>query len=127
MHADQEERREFLRIDHEVNLNYREIKDQKLFQKKEILTRNISACGLLFRTTNMPPALSSIIQIELDTKMLNVCSEVEEDLMLYKGCVLGKVVRIAEGEPGVSYDIGVCFLRKKDSTDKKLEEMLPEQ
>jgi len=126
MHADHDDQREFLRIDYETNLNYQEIKDQKLSHKKEILTRNISACGVLFRTTNMPPALSSIIRIELDPKMVNVCSELEEDLILHNGGVLGKVVRISEGEPGVSYDIGVCFLRKRDITDKELEEMLPE-
>lgn len=121
-----DERREFLRVDHETLLNYKEVKGDRLSPKNEILTRNVSACGLLFRTSNIPPALSSVIWVELDPKLLSICSEIEKDLVIRSGGIFGRVVRIAEGEPGVSYDVGVCFLRKKNMTDKEIMELLPE-
>lgn len=124
MYSFDEENREFLRVDHESNVNFRELKPDKLANKNEVLTQNISACGLLFRTKQIPPALSKIIWVELDPKMVNVCSEIEEDLLIKDGGILGRVVRIAEGEPEVSYDVGVCFLRRKDLKDEEIEHFL---
>lgn len=120
MFSYEEDNREFLRIDHETTLNFREVKAEKLSNKHEVLTQNISACGVLFRTQQVPPALSSLIWIEMDQKMLNICSEIEEDLIFRDQGILGRVVRIAEGDPGISYDVGVCFLRKKDMTEEEI-------
>ena len=124
MHAEQEERREFLRVDYEQGVKFRELKGEKLSQKSDILTRNMSACGLLFRTESLPPALSSVIWIELDPKMVSICSEIEGDLVIHKGGIFGRVVRIAEGEPGKSYDIGIAFLRRKDMSEAEISELL---
>nr|HPN73600.1 hypothetical protein [Candidatus Omnitrophota bacterium] len=87
-----------------------------------VISRNISASGLLFRTDNESsiPAISSTIWIKLDEKMLNVCSEVEEDLIQFQGGVFARVVRISEGDPGVSYDVGVSFLRKRNMSDEDI-------
>ncbi len=124
MHAEFEERREFLRVDYEKSLNFKELKGDKLAQKSEVITKNVSACGIMFRTTSLPPALSSIIWIELDPKMMSICSEIENDLVIHEGGIFGKVVRIAEGEPGQSYDIGVAFLRKKDMTQDQIKALV---
>ena len=56
--------------------------------------------------------------------MMNICAEIEEDLVIWKNGVYGRVVRIAEGEPGKSYDVGVCFLRKKNMTDDEIKALL---
>ena len=80
MNVPGEEQREFLRVDHETTLNFREVKSEKLSNKNSVLTRNVSASGLLFRTENIPPALSSTIVVELNEKMMSLCSEVEKDL-----------------------------------------------
>ena len=56
--------------------------------------------------------------------MLNVCAEIEEDLIVHKGGVFGRVVRIAEGNPGISYDIGVCFLRKGSMKEEEIQVLL---
>ncbi|HNX90420.1 MAG TPA: hypothetical protein PKY78_08820 [Candidatus Omnitrophota bacterium] len=125
MSSEFEEKREFLRIDLSETLAVREVKANKLSPRSEILTRNVSPSGVLIRTANIPPALSSILWIELDQKMMNICSEIETDLIIRGGGVYGRVVRIAEGEPGLSYDVGVCFLRRKNLTDLELEEILP--
>ncbi|MBU1128481.1 MAG: hypothetical protein KKB12_01690 [Candidatus Omnitrophica bacterium] len=124
MHAECDENREFFRLDHETALNFREVKSDKLANKQEILVRNISACGLLFRTESIPPTLSSSIWIELDPKMMGLCKEIEEDLLILNNGILGRVVRISEGEPGISYDVGIGFLRKKDMTPEEIEDLL---
>ena len=126
MCAEFEEHREFLRVGHEVNVKYHEVKKSEASPKIDILTKNVSACGLLFRTSHIPPALSSIIWVELDSRMINVCSEIEGDLLIHKGGILGRVVRLAEGEPGVSYDVGICFLRKKDMSEDEIGKLLAE-
>ena len=122
MFADIEDKREFLRMDHEASLNFKTLKDSKFRKKGDITSKNISACGLLFRTSTESsiPALSTIVWIELDPRMMNICSEIEDDLVIHNNGVFGRVVRIAEGEPGESYDIGVCFLRKKDLPKERI-------
>lgn len=125
MNAESDEKREFLRVDYETPLTFKILKGEKLTAKSDISSRNVSASGLLFRTGNEAsiPALSSIVWIQLDDKMMNICSEIEEDLVIYKSGVFGRVVRIAEGEPGKSFDIGVCFLRKSELTEKELTDL----
>lgn len=126
MHAEGDDKREFLRVDYEKDLNFKVLKGDKLSTKNDIQSLNVSACGLLFRTPNEAsiPALSSIVWMELDSKMVNICSEIEQDLVIHKNGVFGRVVRIAEGEPGKSYDIGVCFLRKSTMTETEMKELL---
>jgi c-di-GMP-binding flagellar brake protein YcgR len=120
---DDKNKREFFRVDYETELNFKVLKGDKLDHKSDVLSRNISACGLLFRTSTEAsiPVLSSIVWIELDPKILNICSEIEADLITHKDGVFGRVVRIAEGEPGKSYDIGVAFLRKKNMSKEEIE------
>ena len=124
MYVESDNNREFLRMDHETTLKFREAKTDKLANRQEILTRNNSACGLLFRSEAIPPTLSSIIWVEMDPKMLGLCEEIESELLILNNGVLGRVVRIAEGEPGVSYDVGVCFLRKKNMSPVEIESLL---
>ena len=120
-----EDKREFLRIDHEALIEFKMLKSGKLSSKKDSLTRNISASGLLFRveTETAIPALSAIIWIKLDEKMLNICAEIEEDLILFENGVFARVVRISEGQAGLSYDIGVSFLRKKNMSEDDIKEL----
>jgi len=126
MHAESENLREFLRVDHETPLNFKVLAGEKFTARADVFSKNISACGLLFRTTKETsiPALSSIVWLELDPRMMNVCNEIEEDLVIYKNGIFGRVVRIAEGEPGVSYDVGICFLRKKDMTPEEIQALI---
>jgi len=123
MNMEEQDKREFLRVDYETPLNFKVLSGDKLTSKSDVSARNVSACGLLFRTSTESsiPALSSIVWIELDQKMMNICAEIEEDLVTHKNGIFGRVVRIAEGEPGKSYDIGVCFLRKKDKSEQDIQ------
>ncbi|MBD3296653.1 MAG: hypothetical protein GF392_04735 [Candidatus Omnitrophica bacterium] len=125
MHSDVDDKREFLRVDHEIPLNFKVMGADKMLSKPDIESRNISASGLLFRTTRdcSIPALSSIVWVELDPRMMNICSEIEDDLIVHNNGVFGRVVRIAEGTPGQSYDVGVCFLRKKDMSEDEIQSL----
>lgn len=126
MHTEGENLREFLRVDHDTPLNFKVMAGEKFAARSDVFSRNISACGLLFRTTKETsiPALSSIVWVELDSRMINVCSEIEEELLIHKNGIFGRIVRIAEGEPGISYDVGVCFLRKRDMTSEEIQSLL---
>jgi hypothetical protein len=117
--SEYDEKREFLRVDHEAPIEFKTLSADKLSSKKEVMSRNVSASGLLFRTTSESaiPSVSGTIWIKLDEKILNICSEIEEDLIQFRGGVFARVVRISEGEPGVSFDVGVSFLRKKNMTE----------
>lgn len=126
MESNGDEKREFLRVDIEKLLNFKVLSGDKLVAKSDVYSKNISGAGLLFRTTTEAsiPAISSIVWVELDEKMMNICAEVEEDLVSYKSGIFGRVVRIAEGEPGKSYDIGVCFLRKSHMTKNEIDALM---
>lgn len=125
---EKDDRREFLRVAYDKQLNFKVLKGEKLAGKQDIYSRNISASGLLFTTSSESsiPVLASIVWIELDQKLMNVCSEIETDLIIHNNGVFGRVVRIAEGEPGKSYDIGVCFLRKKEMTPEEIQNLTAE-
>lgn len=127
MNVSFDEHREFLRVEYAAPVHYKEVRANRLLFKNEMLTRNISPAGILFRTKSVPPALSSTVWIELDQKMMNICSEIEHDLIVRDQGIFGRVVRIAEGEPGMSYDVGICFLRRKSLTDRDLAEILPDK
>ena len=59
--------------------------------------------------------------------MMSVCSEIEDDLLIHNGGIFGRVVRIAEGEPAKSYDVGIAFLRKKSMTQEEIEQLVSEK
>ncbi|MCK5451567.1 MAG: hypothetical protein KAI70_07365 [Candidatus Omnitrophica bacterium] len=124
--TDTVDKREFLRIDHGALLNLKVLKGEKLRMKENTVGRNISACGLLFRINGEDsiPALSSVVWVELDAKMLNICLEIEKDLIVHNGGIFGRVVRIAEGDPGQTYDIGVCFLRRKNMKEEDVQALI---
>ncbi|MFH1837484.1 MAG: PilZ domain-containing protein [Candidatus Omnitrophota bacterium] len=121
-----EERREFLRVDHETLLNLKILTGDRFTSKSDITSRDISASGLLFRTKKdvSVPAISSIVWLGLDERMVNICAEIEDDLIIHNEGVFGRVVRISEGEPGISYDVGVCFLRRKDMSEEEIQELI---
>ena len=130
--SNSDEKREFLRVDYEAPVEMKLVKGAGLSAKKDVYSRDISASGLLIRTWSESaiPNLSSMVWIKLDDKMMNICGEIENDLILFNGGVFGRVVRIAEGEPGQSYDVGVCFLRRNSMSEddiKALTEGLNEE
>ncbi len=122
MDGDFKEKREFPRVEYESSLIFKVLSGDRLVARPDICSRNVSAGGLLFRTSTESsiPAISRIVWTELDAKLRDVCSVISNDLVTHKAGILGKVVRIAEGEPGRSYDVGVSFLRKKNPPEEEV-------
>lgn len=120
-----EDKREFFRVDYETPVKLKVQGNEKFVTKSEVVSQNISPSGILFRTdseSSIPP-ISSVVWVELDPKMLTICEEIEGDLVIHEGGVFGRVVRISEGVPGESYDIGVCFLRRQNLDDSQIESL----
>lgn len=105
------DRREFLRLDFRQPLRFRMVPSSG-----EVLHdasgSNISVSGLLFKSRVLPP-LSSVLWMDVDTRTLRICREIDERVLVQDGGLIGRVVRVEEnpGEAG-TFSVGVCFLRK---------------
>lgn len=108
------EKREFFRYRHEKPAHFTEIdkNEHTLSDIVDAITKNLSACGVLF-TSQYPPRLSSIIILDLDYRTSRICEEIEDRALILNDKLFGKVVRIEDNDDG-SYDIGVAFIRKSD-------------
>lgn len=105
------DRRDYLRLDFRQPLRFRLVPspDKALH---EVSGKNISVSGLLFKSRVAPP-LSSVLWMDVDTRTLRICREIDERVLVQDGGLIGRVVRVEEnpGEAG-TFSIGVCFLRK---------------
>jgi hypothetical protein len=119
-----DEKREFYRINFEKPLNFNKFIDNKVSEPNTAVTRNISQSGILFHTKN-PPSISNLLWISLDLRTLNICQEIEQNALILKEGIVGKVVRLEESktEEG-NYDVGVCFLKKDSKLEKQLDPSL---
>ncbi len=122
MDGTKEEKREFQRIDHAAPLNLKILCGEHFRSRNGVITRNVGAGGLLFRTAveSSVPAISCFVWIERSTELSEICTPIENDLMFRAGGLVGRVVRIAEGEPDISYDIAVRFVRKEEMTKDEI-------
>lgn len=108
-----EERREFYRVDFRYPVKFRQVRDTG--DNLRLGTcENISISGILFKTPIIPQ-LSSVLWMDVDFRTLKICREIEEEVLVHEEGLLGKVVRVEEDpEEKMLYNVGVCFLRKKD-------------
>lgn len=107
-----ENRREFLRCDHESPMRYSIVDEKDATSLTDAISRNLSASGILFSTKDVPK-LSSLLVLDLDYKTANVCREIENTALIIKNRLFGKVVRIEDNSSG-AYDVGVAFIKKFD-------------
>jgi len=108
-----DDRREFFRIDFRNPVKFRQF-DQSEISPKLGTTENISESGILFKARVFPP-LSTVLWMDLDLRTLKICQEIESRAVVREKGILGRVVRVEEDpEERLSYNIGVCFLRRDD-------------
>ena len=88
------------------------------------VSQNISQSGILFQTSENPPQLSSILWMDLDLRTVKICQEIEEHALILNNGLLGKVVRVEEGQK--NYDIGVCFLTQEQKDSSEVQQVLAE-
>ncbi|MFC1666479.1 PilZ domain-containing protein [Candidatus Omnitrophota bacterium] len=123
------EKREFLRYDYNKPIKYSAINTakNKSFVSKLLtgISKNLSVSGILF-TTNATklPGICSLLALDLDYKITNVCQEIESQTLILKNRVIGKVVRIEDNEDGTC-GVGVAFVKKSDRTSKDIKNIEP--
>ena len=116
------ERREFFRLNYTQPLQYKASKGLS-----DAAARNISQTGILFRTENRPPEISSLLWLDLDIRTLKICQEIEGKALIFNNGLIGKVVRVEEDAEGEnSFDVGVCFLTKEDAKNREVQKLLAE-
>ena len=107
------DRREFFRVDFRRPVKFRQVQDSEDHLKIATI-ENISQSGILFKTRILPQ-LSSVLWMDMDFRTLNICREIEDNVLIYESGILGRVVRIeVYDEENKADDVGVCFLRKTD-------------
>jgi len=123
--VDLSDRRKFFRI------NFSELLEFKALSEKGAspgITKNISQSGILFETYRKnPPELSSLLWLNLDFRVLNICQEIEKHALVVNNGVLGRVVRIEESPKNDQlYDVSLCFLTRDQNNSRDVQKFLSE-
>ena len=108
-----EERRDFLRISYENPVQYKPLNEKGVSRLMDAVSKNLSASGILFKSKTLPK-LSSLLTLKLDYKTANICREIEDNALIVKNRLFGKVVRIEDVDSGF-YNVGVAFIKKMDT------------
>ena len=120
------DRREFFRLNYSQPLQFRTCGHDST-ATTEAASRNISPTGILLRTENRPPAISSLLWLDLDIRTLKICQEIEGKALIFNNGLIGKVVRVEEDPEGEnSFDVGVCFVRKDESKSRDVQRLIAE-
>ena len=106
------ERREFLRLDYMVPLNYKVCKKDTISKLLQGYTVNISEAGLLCKI-NKEVHKEDVLWLVFDRQILDICTELEEKALIYQNGIIGKVVRI-EYKDNSDYSVGIKFLTREE-------------
>lgn len=117
------ERREFFRLNFDAPLKFKSYIPEK--PQAEATSRNISQSGVLFQMETNPPAISSILWMDVDLRTIKICQEIENRVLVCNQGLLGKVVRVEENpQDGNAYDVGVCFLTRDQQNTREVQEII---
>ena len=117
------EKREFFRLNFSSPLVFKSYHPET--PQADASAKNISQSGILFQTEQYPPAISSILWMNLDIRTLKICQEIENRALVFNNGLLGKVVRVEEDQvTGKAYDVGVCFLTRDQQNSREVQTIL---
>ena len=117
------EKREFFRLNFSSPLEFKSYNPEA--PQADGASKNISQSGVLFQTKQNPPAISSILWMNLDMRSLKICQEIEKRALVFNNGLLGKVVRVEEDPTtGKAYDVGVCFLTRDQQNSREVQAIL---
>ena len=116
------EKREFFRLNFSGPFKFKSYQPEH--QESEADSKNISQSGVLFQTKVNPPAISSILWMDLDIRTLKICREIENRALVFNNGLLGKVVRVEENPRNSAYDVGVCFLTREQQNSREVQAIL---
>ena len=109
------EKREFYRVAYEKPLKFKEFVTARRGRPSAAVSKNVSSSGILFVSRSLPK-ISSIIWINLPISELSICKEIEGRVVTEKSGILGRVVRVEEDARAKRYSVGVCFVKKGETT-----------
>lgn len=121
-----EERRDFFRINFNTPVEYKTYAGSEPVRGAAGRSQNISQSGILFQTDTNPPALSSVVWMNLDIRTLRICQEIERRALIFNNGLLGRVVRVEENPKTDNYEIGVCFLTQEQKNTREVQAALEE-
>ncbi len=106
------ERRKAGRVEYAVPLSYKVCKEETISKLLEGYTSNISPQGLL---CNIKERVSTdnILWLVFDRDTLDFCSQIEKSSLVYQRGIVGKVVRVQDGQNG-TYDVGIRFITREE-------------
>lgn len=108
----QQERREFPRLEFVIPLDFKVCREETIAKLLAGYTANISAAGLLCHLPHKVE-MEDILWLSFDRTTLKICREIEERVLIYQSGVIGKVVRVQEGDSGL-YHVGVRFFTREE-------------
>ena len=121
-----QEKREFLRYRYDSPVAYKVLSSVRTpnpaSKVLDAAARNLSASGMLF-SSKFLPEISSIIALDIDYRTSSVCREIEENALIVKNKLVGKVVRIEENANGV-YGVGIAFIKRSEHLPEDLEKLI---
>ena len=117
------EKREFFRLNYASGMHFKSYQPEN--REAGGVSKNISQSGVLFQTQADPPAISTILWMDLDIRTLMICQEIESRALIFNNGILGKVVRVEENNRnGHAYDVGVCFLTRDQQGSREVQAIL---
>ncbi len=120
-----EEKRDFFRINFNSPVEYKSYTGSEPVRASG-RSQNISQSGILFQTETNPPALSSVVWMNLDIRTLRICQEIERRALIFNNGILGRVVRVEENPKSDIYEVGVCFLTQAEKNTREVQGILEE-
>ena len=106
------ERRQSPRVDHATPLDYKICKEETIKKLLCGYTANVSAEGISCHLKDNV-SLNDILWLSFDHETLECCAQIEKNALIYQNGIIGKVVRVTLGEPGV-FMVGIQFLTREE-------------
>jgi len=106
------ERREFFRLDYETPLAYKVCREETISSILNGYTANISQSGLLCSIKEKVHK-EDVLWLCFDKGTLNVCQDLERQVLIYQNGIIGKVARVEDKSDG-SYSVGVRFITREE-------------
>jgi len=110
------ERRQTLRIDYAVPLDYKICKTETISKLLEGYTSNVSPAGLLCNLKDKVEE-DNILWLLFDRETLDFCSQIEKRSLIYQKGIVGKVIRVQDGQNG-TYDVGIRFVTREEKDNR---------
>ncbi len=108
-----QERREFVRVTHEVPLDFKICNRDTVSKLCAGYAVDISQSGI-FCQLGQKVNLNDLLWLSFDRSTLDFCKELENRVFIYQNGIIGNVARVEGSETG-SYNVGVRFVTRKEN------------